>query len=80
MKEPMGGTIPTHHYCFTPQRLSYWISVTSAVQTNWINSTTGLSPNQVLFGYCPHLAPSEVIKMDNKAAEKQVKRMMEAQD
>ena len=63
-----------------PNDWSYWVSVASAVHNNWINSTTGLSPNQVLFGYCPCLAPSEAIKMDNEAVEKWVKWMMEAWD
>ena len=69
-------TITTSH----PEDWSYWILVTLAVHNNRINSTTGLSPNQVLFGYTPCLAPSEAIKMDNEAAEKQVKWMIEAQD
>ena len=63
-----------------PEDWSYWITVALAVHNNWINSTMGLSPNQVLFGYSPHLTPSEVIKMDNEAVEKQVKWMMEAWD
>ena len=62
-----------------PKDWSYWIPVTSAVHNNWINSTTGLSPNQVLFGYTPCLAPSEAIRTDNEAVEKWVKWMMEAQ-
>ena len=53
-----------------PEDWSYWVSVASAVHNNWINSTTGLSPNLVLFGYSPCLAPSEAIKMDNEAVEK----------
>ena len=40
----------------------------------------GLSPNQILLGYHPTLAPSETIKMDNEAAEKQVRCMLEAWD
>ena len=63
-----------------PKDWSYWIAVTSAVHNKQINSTTGLSPNQVLFRYSPCLAPSEAIKMDNEAVEKQVKWMIEAQD
>ena len=63
-----------------PEDWSYWISVTSAVHNNWINSTTNLSPNEILLSYSPHLAPSEVIRTDNKAAEKQVKRMIKARD
>ena len=50
------------------------------MHNNWINTTTGLSPNQILLGYTPELAPSEAIKMDNKEAEKQVKCMIQAQD
>ena len=63
-----------------PEDWSYWVSVASAVHNNWINSTTGLSPNLVLFGYSPCLAPSEAIKMDNEAVEKWVKQMIEAWD
>ena len=53
-----------------PEDWSYWISITSAVHNNWINLTTGLSPNEILLGYSPHLAPSEVIRTDNEAVEK----------
>ena len=63
-----------------PEDWSYWIAVASVVHNNWINLTISLSPNEILLGYSPHLAPSEVIRTDNEAAEKQVKRMMEAQD
>ena len=63
-----------------PEDWSYWISIASAVHNNWINSTTNLSPNEILLGYSPCLAPSEVIRTDNEAAEKRVKRMIEAQD
>ena len=59
-------TITTTH----PKDWSYWVSVTSTVHNNQINSTTGLSPNLVLFGYSPCLTPSEAIKTDNEAAEK----------
>ena len=63
-----------------PEDWSYWIAVASAVHNNQINSTINLSPNEILLGYSPCLAPSEVIRTDNEAAEKRVKRMMEAQD
>ena len=55
-----------------PEDWSQWISIASAVHNNWINATTGLSPNQILLGYHPILAPLEVINTDNEAAEKQV--------
>ena len=49
-----------------------------AVHNNQINTTTGLLPNQILLGYTPTLAPSDAIKTDNEAAEKQVTYMIEA--
>ena len=61
-----------------PEDWSYWVAVTSAVHNNRINSTIGLSPNEILLGYSPHLVPSEVIRTDNEAAEKHMKQMMEA--
>ena len=69
-------TIVTSHL----EDWSYWIAVASAVHNNRINSTIGLSPNEILLGYSPCLAPSEVITTDNEAAEKWVKQMMQAQD
>ena len=63
-----------------PKDWSYWISVASAVHNNWVNTTTGLLPNQILLGYAPILAPSKAIRMANKAVEKWVKCMIEAQD
>ena len=63
-----------------PKDWSLWISVASAVHNNWVNTTTGLSPNQILLGYTPELVPSEAIKMDNEAAEKWVKFMIQVCD
>ena len=53
-----------------PEDWSYWVSIASAVHNNRINSTTNLSPNEILLGYSPCLAPSEVIRTDNEVAEK----------
>jgi hypothetical protein len=47
----------------------------TAVHNNWVNSTTGLSPSQILIGYKPSLSPSEKITTGNEAAEKQVEHM-----
>ena len=69
-------TVTTTH----PKNWSQWISITSAVHNNRINATIGLSTNQILLGYHPILAPSEAIKMDNEAVEKQIKCMLEAWD
>ena len=63
-----------------PEDWSYWIPIASAVHNNRINLTTNLSPNKILLGYSPCLAPSEVIRTDNEVAEKRVKQMIEAQD
>ena len=63
-----------------PEDWSYWISVASAIHNNWVNTTTGLSPNHILLGYTPTLAPSKVIRTDNKAVERHVKHMIEAWD
>ena len=63
-----------------PEDWSQWISIASAVHNNQINAMIRLLPNQILLGYHPILAPSETIKMDNKAAEKWVKCMLEAWD
>ena len=69
-------TIVTSH----PEDWSNWVAVTSAVHNNRINTTIGLSPNEILLGYSPRLAPSEVIITDNKAVEKRVKQMIQARD
>ena len=69
-------TITTSH----PEDWSYWISIASAVHNNRINLTTGLLPNEILLGYSPCLTLLEVIKTDNKVAEKWVKRMIKARD
>ena len=63
-----------------PEDWTYWIPIASTVHNIWINTTTGLSHNQILLGYTLTLAPSEMIKTDNEAAEKWVKHMIEAQN
>ena len=62
-------TIITSH----PEDWSYWVPFASAVHNNQINSTTNLSPNEILLSYSLCLAPSEVIRTDNEVAEKRVK-------
>ena len=69
-------TIVTSH----PEDWSHWVAVASAVHNNRINLAIGLSPNEILLGYSPRLAPSEMIITDNEAVEKRVKRMMQARD
>ena len=69
-------TIVTSH----PEDWSHWVAVASAVHNNRINTTIGLSPNEILLGYSLRLAPLEVIITDNEAVEKRVKQMMQARD
>jgi len=54
-----------------------WLDITSAIHNNWRNTTTGLSPNQILIGYETTLAPSETSPSNNQTAEDRIKDMME---
>src|SRR5580692_285110 len=58
-----------------PEDWTYWIMMATVVHNNQVNSTTGLSPSQILIGYKPSLSPSEKITTGNEAAEKQVEHM-----
>jgi len=60
-----------------PEHWTQWLNIASAVHNNRRNTTTGLSPNQILFGYEPTLAPSETPPSNNQAAEDRIKNMME---
>ena len=55
-----------------------WLAIATAVHNNWKNSTTGLSPNQILLGIEPILHPSEHHRTNNKAMERRIERMEEA--
>ena len=57
-----------------------WLAIATAVHNNWKNSTTSLSPKQILLGIEPTLHPSEHHKTNNKAMERRVERMEEAQE
>jgi len=61
----------------SPEHWTQWLDIASAVHNNWKNSTTGLLPNQILFGYKTTLAPSETPSSNNQMVEDQIKRMME---
>ena len=63
-----------------PENWPDWLAISTAVHNNWKNATTGLSPNQILLGIEPTLHPSEHHKTNNKAVERRVKRMEEAQE
>ncbi len=51
-----------------PEDWSTWLLITSAVHNNQRNTTTGLSPNQILLGYETTLIPSSSKEMNNQAA------------
>ena len=63
-----------------PKDWSDWLAIATAVHNNWKNSTTGLSPNQILLGMEPMLHPSEHYGMNNEAVERRVERMEEEQE
>ena len=63
-----------------PEDWSEWLAIAMAVHNNQKNSTTSLSPNQILLGMEPILHLSEYHITNNEAMENRVKRMEEAQE
>jgi transposase InsO family protein len=60
-----------------PEDWTEWLSIASAVHNNRQNTTTGLSPNQILLGYKIELFPSEQSASNNQTVEDRMKQMME---
>jgi hypothetical protein len=60
-----------------PEDWTEWLSITSAVHNNRRNTTTGLSPNQILLGYETKLIPSEKGASNNQAIQDHMKQMIE---
>jgi len=58
-----------------PKDWTQWLVLASAVHNNQRNSTTGLSPNQILLGYDIPLNPEVVSSVINETAEECVKLM-----
>ena len=58
-----------------PKDWTQWLALASTVHNNQRNSTTSLSPNQVLLGYNILLNPDLVSSVINKTAEEHVKIM-----
>ena len=60
-----------------PNEWAKWLSIASAVHNNRRNTTTGLSPNQVLLGYEPTLIPSSTPVTTNQTTEDRVRSMID---
>jgi len=58
-----------------PKDWTQWLVLASAVYNNRRNSTTSLSPNQVLLGYNISLNPDLVSSVINETAEEHMKLM-----
>src|SRR5258707_2483093 len=54
-----------------PEDWSTWLPITTAIHNNQRNATTGLSPNQILFGYKTTLIPSSFSDTNNQTALEQ---------
>ncbi len=60
-----------------PKGWTYWLALAMVVHNNWINTTTRLSPNQILFRYNPTLNSDKVLQTHNALVESRVKTMTE---
>jgi hypothetical protein len=60
-----------------PEDWTHWLALASAVHNNRKNETTGLSPNQILFGFETILLPSETPPSNNQMAEDRIKELAE---
>jgi hypothetical protein len=63
-----------------PQDWTQWLALASAVHNNRKNTTTGLSPNQILLGYEPRLTPEALPPSNNDLAEEHIRKLMENRD
>jgi len=46
-----------------------WLTVASAIHNDRTNSTLGMTPNEVLFGFRPNLYPRVLVDTPNEAVE-----------
>ena len=60
-----------------PEDWEQWLPLVSAVYNNQRNTTTGLSPNQILLGYETELTPTSNPITNNEHAEDRVRIMTE---
>src|SRR6266850_1373584 len=63
----------------SPEHWTQWLDIASAVHNNQRNTTTGLSPNQILIRYEITLAPPNMPLSNNKTVENWIRNMMEHQ-
>ncbi len=60
-----------------PRGWTHWLVLAMVIHNNCVNTTTGLSPNQILFRYNPTLNSNKVLQTYNALVESQVKTMTE---
>src|SRR6266852_9979857 len=60
----------------SPESWTSWLTIASAVYNNRKNSTTDLSPNQILLGYETTLVPEKNLTVTNSAAEQRVQNLL----
>ena len=58
-----------------PEDWEQWLPLASAIHNNRRNTTTGLSPNQILLGYKTELTPMMAPATNNERAEDRIKIM-----
>src|SRR6266446_2462921 len=58
-----------------PKGWTHWLALATMVHNNRINTTTGLSPNQILFGYNPTLNSDRVLQTHNALVESRIQTM-----
>ena len=63
-----------------PEDWTQWLALASAVHNNWRNTTTGLSPNQILLGYELPLTPETSPPSNNDLVEQCIRKLMENRD
>ena len=61
----------------SPEDWTHWMAIATAVHNNRKNATTGLSPNDILFGYEPNLAPQNSLLANNEAAQQRIELLKE---
>jgi hypothetical protein len=58
---------------------TYWLPMATAVHNNQKNTTTGLSPNQILMGYEMELLPLSTLTSNNSTAKERIKTLFQNQ-